>query len=307
MFILIVLAIPVCLANLGSQTDDRSNELDAINEIVLQFEDERSVIKTQGKINARKKQLEAIKQLRQMQDNQTRAGKIDFAVSIRTRISTIKENAFGRREWSSIARVTSTGPMGEYYGHIPSPPYPYSRSPAIQAINNEPLPEDAAQMIAKLDEDLSIIERDAKAKIKTLKANAIPQLRILLGASSKAGNLPIATHAREAIQYLEQGYLHPVKINYSLMELRPVIGNVYFVEVTCRVAGALYGTDSFTSDSSIPSAAIQLGLAKPGETVILKVTVLPGQASFEGSTRNGVTSSSYGPYSMAFKLERADD
>ena len=300
MFIEMVLALTFCLATSAAHSDDRVNELDAINEIVLQFEDERSAIKTQGKIDARKRQLEAIKQLRLMQDDQTRAGKIDLAVSIRTRISSIKEKAFGRREWSFLGKsVDPRLPTGEHYGH--------SRSPAIKPTDNEPLPKDAAQVLEKLDEELAIIESDVKAKIKTSKANAIPQLRVLLDVSSKSGNLPVATHAREAIQYLEQGYLHPTKINYSLMELRPAIGNVYFVEATCRVVGTLYGTDYFTSDSSIPSAAIHLGLAKSGETVILKLTVLPAQASFEGSTRNGVTSSSYGPYSMAFKLERADD
>ena len=65
-------------------------------------------------------------------------------------------------------------------------------------------------------------------------------------------------------------------------------------------AGRLWGTDIYTDDSSICLAAVHAGLitAVAGGTVTIEIR--PGQPSYTGSTRNGVTSNAYGSWTGSF-------
>src|ERR1700722_1451752 len=61
-------------------------------------------------------------------------------------------------------------------------------------------------------------------------------------------------------------------------------------------SGTVWGTGVYTYDSSVCTAAVLEGritLAGGGKVVI---EVLPGRGSYQGSTRNGITSNSYGSY-----------
>lgn len=64
-------------------------------------------------------------------------------------------------------------------------------------------------------------------------------------------------------------------------------------------AGSLWGTDVYTYDSSICDAvhAGRITLAAGG---IVTITIAPGAASYTGSLRNGITSSSWPAYSCSF-------
>ena len=63
--------------------------------------------------------------------------------------------------------------------------------------------------------------------------------------------------------------------------------------------GGVWGSDVYTSDSSICRAAVHAGSIKPEGG---KVTVypMPGRGSYEGEERNGVASSDYGAYGKSF-------
>lgn len=66
--------------------------------------------------------------------------------------------------------------------------------------------------------------------------------------------------------------------------------------------GSVWGTGTYTADSSICSAAVHAGLidqAKGGEVTI---EVVAGTATYEGSTAHGVTTSSYGAYDPAYRF-----
>jgi hypothetical protein len=65
------------------------------------------------------------------------------------------------------------------------------------------------------------------------------------------------------------------------------------------VAGAnpsLWGTDLYTLDSNLSAAVVHAGLAKPGETVAVRVRVVQSPPQFVASFRNGVASTAYGQY-----------
>ncbi|MEX2216108.1 MAG: LCCL domain-containing protein [Phycisphaeraceae bacterium] len=67
-------------------------------------------------------------------------------------------------------------------------------------------------------------------------------------------------------------------------------------------SGSVWGTDVYTLDTSVALAAVHAGIVKPGETKVVRIMILGQTDGFVGTTRNGITSSTYGAYPGAFKL-----
>jgi hypothetical protein len=80
------------------------------------------------------------------------------------------------------------------------------------------------------------------------------------------------------------------------------VGSTYYFRVTGVIEGQLWGTDIYSGDSTIGAAAVHAGLLKPGQTDLLRVTVVTPPEKFPGTVRNGVTSTEYGRYQYAWKL-----
>ncbi len=80
------------------------------------------------------------------------------------------------------------------------------------------------------------------------------------------------------------------------------VGATYYFRITGLTEGQLWGTDIYTRDSTLGAAAVHAGLMKPGETKVLRVTVVAAPASYPGSTRNGVVSTDYATYPEAWSL-----
>jgi hypothetical protein len=89
----------------------------------------------------------------------------------------------------------------------------------------------------------------------------------------------------------------------SLTTLRGHIGKTYFFRVTGAIQGGIiWGTDMYTLDSRLATAAVHAGVLKPGATGIVKVKILDAQPAFQGSTRFGITSNSYPGYPGAYLI-----
>ncbi len=69
-------------------------------------------------------------------------------------------------------------------------------------------------------------------------------------------------------------------------------------------AGSVWGTDIYTNDSSIGTAAVHAGLITFNAGGRVVIELLDGRDSYEGSTRNGVTSSSYGNWGGSYRFVR---
>lgn len=83
------------------------------------------------------------------------------------------------------------------------------------------------------------------------------------------------------------------------------IGQTFRFRVTGNPgAGSVWGTDVYTTDSALAAVAVHTGLLKPGETGIVKVTMMPSPPAFVGSSRNGVTSSPYQMYPAAYRVHK---
>lgn len=67
----------------------------------------------------------------------------------------------------------------------------------------------------------------------------------------------------------------------------------------------VWGTDIYSDDSSLSTAAVHAGFLKDGETKTLTIRILPGQTDYVGSTQNGVTSASYHQWHGSFTIVNA--
>jgi hypothetical protein len=66
------------------------------------------------------------------------------------------------------------------------------------------------------------------------------------------------------------------------------------------LSSRLWGADLYTDDSSIATAAVHAGLITAQNGGIVTIEIRPGASSYQGTSRNGVTSQGYGPYSGSF-------
>jgi hypothetical protein len=82
------------------------------------------------------------------------------------------------------------------------------------------------------------------------------------------------------------------------------IGQSFHFRVTGAVTGSIWGTDVYTVDSPLATAAVHAGVLKVGQTGVVKVTILASPQVYTGATRHGVTSQPYGVFSAAYKVSR---
>jgi hypothetical protein len=87
---------------------------------------------------------------------------------------------------------------------------------------------------------------------------------------------------------------------------RRIVGKQY--TYSCQANGtqdsALWGTDVYTWDSRICQAAVHSGLITFANGGTVTIEIVAGQNSYTGSTRNGVTSASWGSYDGSFRFVR---
>lgn len=100
---------------------------------------------------------------------------------------------------------------------------------------------------------------------------------------------------------LDQGYLAS-DAPPTMVDLCDRVGAVYYFRVTGDVNGQVWGTDVYTGDSALTTAAVHAGLVKPGAAAILRVTVEQPLKQYPGSTRHGVTSHDFGPFGTAYRV-----
>lgn len=71
------------------------------------------------------------------------------------------------------------------------------------------------------------------------------------------------------------------------------------------VANSVWGTDTYSSDSSVCTAAVHAGLIQLATGGVVSVTGVAGLSAYPASTRNGVTTSSWGSWGSSFTVAPA--
>lgn len=72
-------------------------------------------------------------------------------------------------------------------------------------------------------------------------------------------------------------------------------------------AGSVWGSGPYTDDSNICRAAVHAGVATPQAGGEVRLSILPGQSAYQGSTMNGISSSNYGAWAGSFDFEPIDE
>jgi hypothetical protein len=93
----------------------------------------------------------------------------------------------------------------------------------------------------------------------------------------------------------------------NLAGYRDKVGQSFLFEVTGATGGQVWGSDVYTDDSSLATAAVHAGVLRDGQKGVVKVMVLEGKSSYDSSTRHGVTTGSWGSWQGSFKVEPAGD
>ena len=68
------------------------------------------------------------------------------------------------------------------------------------------------------------------------------------------------------------------------------------------IADDVWGTDTYTDDSSIGTAAVHAGLITFADGGTVTIRILPGRSQYTGNTRNGVTSIDWGEWDGSFEF-----
>lgn len=69
--------------------------------------------------------------------------------------------------------------------------------------------------------------------------------------------------------------------------------------------GSVWGTGTYTSDSSVCTAAVHYGWIAHGDGGVVSFRQVPGLDAYSGSAQNGVTTSDYGSWNSSFQITSA--
>ena len=162
--------------------------------------------------------------------------------------------------------------------------------------------KDAAAVQQKADREIAELNERCQQKVQAQVDKLAAELKPLQQSYAREGKLDEALAIRAQINQLQvvQGGAEPDP--GTLVGLQGEIGKSFLFDVVGETSGPLWGTDVYTSDSSLAAAAVHAGKVRPGERKAVRVTIVQPPPSFKGSTRNGVTSSAYGPFQGAFRV-----
>jgi hypothetical protein len=163
------------------------------------------------------------------------------------------------------------------------------------------LPPEAQAVLSTYEKKAQAIREKAERETQPHLDKAIAELQALQDQYCQQKKLDEAVAIRDRIRQLRGVQSDPGALRVTEAD----IGKTMLFEVTGTTSGAVWGTEVYTSDSHVGTAAVHQGLLKPGEKAVVRVKVIPGQASYLGSTKNGVTSTSYGAWGVSFVLGRA--
>jgi hypothetical protein len=116
----------------------------------------------------------------------------------------------------------------------------------------------------------------------------------LLEAAAQLEKLRITARELKAIEYPREGIWNPARRS----------GEEIIVLVRGAKGGGVWGSGTYTADSSLATAAIHAGLLTDGEWGLIRVEFANGLANYVGTERNGVATQSYGNFQMSFVISK---
>jgi hypothetical protein len=180
------------------------------------------------------------------------------------------------------------------------------RAERTAAVIREAADRECDAIRARADTELAAVQQTATRELAPLVRNLLDQLRTLQQRYTREGLLDEALAIRARVRRLRGDLLGVRPDPGNLTEFSAEdAGRTVLFEVVGRADGSVWGTDEYTSDSRLATAAVHVGAVREGERGVVRVTVLDGgDRTYVGSERNGVATYDYGTYPVAYRLER---
>lgn len=275
----------------------------AILEFVSDYEDRKGAILGEEKLELRKLQIETLKHMKTIQDQLVKEGQIDRALSVADAIKEFHRSTVGPQLNSYRQQNQQPDAYRQNVRPYPTPiPDPNATSPT-----RNPVPE--VQKVCQAYDQAVLIRQQKSAKsIRILGRQLVAKLKVMQSQCAQESRMESAAMIRQVMSSIVITADSAILPAPESISSRSEIGKVFFFEITPQArGGGLYGTNIYTTDSSLHAAVIHSGVLKPGEKGLIKVTVLAGLSEYPGSTRNGITSNSWGSWQSSFKVESADN
>lgn len=170
----------------------------------------------------------------------------------------------------------------------------------------EPLPADAQALVTVFEGESAAIRQKAEQEIQEKRHILIATLQGLQDSYTRDAKLDEAVAIRDVLRQLRHSLLKPLPDPGNLGQYVKRIGESFYFDVVGQTSGSVWGSEVYTYDSSLATAAVHAGVLKPGQRGIVKVTMVPSLESHMGSTQHGVTSANWGSYAASYTVERAD-
>lgn len=178
-----------------------------------------------------------------------------------------------------------------------------------RAAPQDDLPPAASGLLKTFAQESDAIRARMEAEVSAKREVLIQQLQAMQDGYTREAKLDEAVAIRDQIRKLRRSGM--TVISYpngpggygGLTTYRGQNGKVLHFEVIGSNSGSIYGTDIYTDDSDLSTAAVHAGLLKVGEKGVVKVTILPEQASHSSSARHGITSTAWSQYPGSYKVE----
>jgi hypothetical protein len=169
------------------------------------------------------------------------------------------------------------------------------------------LPDEARSNLQKFAAERNRIAAEAERSVAAARGELISRLEEL--KRKYAGQPYAAEGIATEIRRLQIEAGEPGDDAVRVLSFRDPanIGKSFTFRVTGTTAGSVWGCDIYTDDSALGAAAVHAGMLADGETGLVRVTVLPGRESYQGVSRNGVVSASYGSWHGSYLVDRAPE
>ncbi len=93
----------------------------------------------------------------------------------------------------------------------------------------------------------------------------------------------------------------PIQWNTSAVSFKEDVGKIYKFRCPPNgTAGSIWGSDIYTADSSICTAAVHAGLFSLTDGGVVTIEFRSGRQTYGSTERNGITSNTYGEYPHSF-------
>lgn len=158
---------------------------------------------------------------------------------------------------------------------------------------------------ARAERELAAVQQTATRELAPLVRGLLDQLRTLQQRYTREGLLDEALAIRARVRRLRSDLLGVRTDPGNLTEFSVTdAGRTILFEVIGRTDGSVWGTDEYTSDSRLATAAVHAGAVREGERGVIRVVILDGaERTYVGSERNGVATYDYIHHPVAYRIE----